>query len=91
MNWRVVPYRIKKTKIRRNKLTRAVVLFRRECTMSLSVSLEELLDIRGSLLHVTETEAVLLQLLRHLSPYQIRGNVTILHFIFSLFFPRRLC
>jgi len=34
------------------------------------VSLEEVLLVRGSLLHIDETEAVLLQLLRHLLPYQ---------------------
>ncbi|XP_046642989.1 tyrosine-protein phosphatase non-receptor type 13-like isoform X1 [Daphnia pulicaria] len=34
------------------------------------VSAEEVLDVRGSLLHVTETEAILLQLLRQLSLHQ---------------------
>jgi len=34
------------------------------------VSLEEVVLVRGSLLHIDEAEAVLLQLLRHLLPYQ---------------------
>ena len=37
------------------------------------VSAEEVLDVRGSLLHVIETEAILLQLLRQLSLYQPKG------------------
>jgi len=37
------------------------------------VSAEEVLDVRGSLLHVTETEAILLQLLRQLSLHQHKG------------------
>lgn len=45
------------------------------------VSAEEVLDVRGSLLHVTETEAILLQLLRQLLLYQPKGLV------FHFFFP----
>ena len=47
------------------------------------VSAEEVLDVRGSLLHVTETEAILLQLLRQLLLYQPKGLV----FHFYFFFP----
>ena len=39
------------------------------------VSLEEVLLVRGSLLHIDETEAVFLQLLRHLLPYQGKGQL----------------
>ena len=46
------------------------------------VSAEEVLDVRGSLLHVTETEAILLQLLRQLSLHQPKGLI----FFFFLFF-----
>ncbi|XP_057375054.1 tyrosine-protein phosphatase non-receptor type 13-like [Daphnia carinata] len=38
------------------------------------VSAEEVLDIRGSLLHVTEAEAILLQLLRQLASYQLKDS-----------------
>lgn len=37
------------------------------------VSVAEVLDVRGSLLHVTETEAILLQLLKQLSLSQAKG------------------
>jgi hypothetical protein len=47
------------------------------------VSAEEVLDVRGSLLHVTETEAILLQLLRQLLLYQPKGLV--FHFFFFFF------
>jgi len=45
--------------------------------VSLLVSLEEVLLVRGSLLHIDETEAILLQLLRHLLPYQGKGQFII--------------
>ena len=45
----------------------------RETDEIMLVSAEEVLDARGSLLHVTETEAILLQLLRQLSRHQLKG------------------
>ena len=49
--------------------------------VSMLVSLEEVVLVRGSLLHIDEAEAVLLQLLRHLLPYQGKG-----HFFSPIFF-----
>ena len=48
------------------------------------VSAEEVLDVRGSLLHVIETEAILLQLLRQLSLYQPKGLPFLRFFFLSL-------
>ena len=48
------------------------------------VSAEEVLDVRGSLLHVIETEAILLQLLRQLSLYQPKGLSFLCVFFFFL-------
>lgn len=46
------------------------------------MSAEEVLDVRGSLLHVTETEAILLQLLRQLSLHQHNKGMAFSSFLF---------
>lgn len=47
------------------------------------MSAEEVLDVRGSLLHVTETEAILLQLLRQLSLHQHNKGMAFSFLFFS--------
>lgn len=49
------------------------------------VSVEQVLDVRGSLLHVTEAEAILLQLLRQLAFYQPKGLL-----LFIFFYKRQI-